>query len=461
MISSKKLVKENTYAVVSQFLSFARGLVFNIIFPIIMGPLLFGQFTTLISYSYFSSALLSGFNFAMMRRTAVVKEKAKTFYSYLHSKIITAVVLIAVAFSFAALSYNWVNATQLILASFFALFLSLQTLITSYNISVYNNLKNTIGTLFYAFLSVLLPLSLYYFYHSIEAVVAGLVISSIITILMINPRLKYEKVKSKFEGVSPFSVIVMFQNLLMWGVILILSFFSASESVAFFKVALSWVLMIVSMIPISTSVVFTSLVKAKEEDEKAFKKYVDKSLKYSLLLLVPAMFGLYFVSTKMISLIYGSSYLQASQALKILSWAILPLFINNVLVSILAAMKKEKRTAGIMLFSTIFLITISIPLVYYYGLIGISLAFLSSAYLAMILMINHLRIRRQVLKNLTKPLIASIIMSVPLFFLIKEVHSLITGIILITGAALIYFATLFIIKGISKNDLKLIKHVVK
>ncbi len=452
MISSKKLFKENLFAVTSQFLNFARGLVFNIIFPVIMGPLLFGEYTTLVGYYYLSVGLLNGFNLAMMRRTSVAKEKHRAFYSYFFSKTIMTLFLILIISLFVFYKYSWINLNQLLLASFFALLASMQTLFVSYNISTYNNFRNTIGALSYASFSIILPLLLYFQYKSIESIIIGLIFSAMFTILLIKPSFKKRAIRFSFDKVISFSVISLFQNSLVWGIVLILSIFSAVESVAYFKVALSWVLIIVSSIPISMGVVFTSLMKAKKEDEKLFKKYVNEVLRYSFILLVPAMFGLFFVSGKMISLIYGAKYLKASTALAILSWAIIPLFVNNILVSILTAMKKETKAAKIMLSSTLALFLISIPSIYYFSLEGASFSFVIITYLVMILMVNHLRIRRQLLKNFAKPFFSSLIMSSFLFFMFVRIHSVIFGLIVILIAVLFYFVSLFLVKGFNGKD---------
>ena len=183
---------------------------------------------------------------------------------------------------------------------------------------------------------------------------------------------------------------------------------------------------------------------------------IKKILLYGFILIVPMMFGLFLLGPKMIKVIYGSAYADAGLSLAILSWAVLPLFINNVLFSILIAFDKLKKTSKIYLFSLLASLILTFLLCFEFKLQGADIAFVLSNYLLLLLLAYETKIKKG-FNQLIKPLFSSLVMSLIIVLLFELSHSFKGGLFLIVLGAIVYFTTLYLVKGISKEDLKVLK----
>jgi len=236
-------------------------------------------------------------------------------------------------------------------------------------------------------------------------------------------------------------------------------FIPEASYVGFYRAAFAIALSITGLLTL-TNVFFPIFTQLKG---KRFERGFQKVFKYSAILSFPAAFGLAIISKPFINLIYGPNYLQAAIPLYVLSFMIIEGSTGFLYNTAFQAKEKPKTLMKVMLIATIMNVLLNYVLIKnllaispIYALLGAASATILSRYFAFITLIIIAR-KKLNLKIpsllITKPLIAALIMAI-LLILFKDAMKLIwpLSIIEILFAATVYFAILWIIKGIEKKD---------
>jgi len=183
-----------------------------------------------------------------------------------------------------------------------------------------------------------------------------------------------------------------------------------------------------------------------------------RSVRYLFSLGLPMAVGITLLADRFISLFYGEGFEASAIALRILAWDIPLYFLYFVLGQLLFAMNRQNRMAvatGICAVLNIVLNLILIPELSYEGagiatittevvLLGLYLYF-TSKYLVLIPL--H--------KIIFKPVVACAIMATAIYFLRHLNLAL-----LIVIAVVLYFTVLIIVRGITKEDIRLLDEAI-
>ena len=474
-------MKQNLFGYMGEAVGFVSNLVFNILLPIFLGAVVFGQLSITLGFAYFLVGLFnSGFNHTVTRFVSkyyAQKKYGEMIYLFkylLKLKIIFSFFIslglflvaypLSVAYEIPVLSIQIVS---------ILIFLSaILTYLLSFFTAIQKNQVSLMASFINASFLIVFPLLAYFLGFKLNGIIIAVILSYLVATLFILVHsfktLKKFKTKPKKinkrrfnDNIIGFSIISSLTVFIYWGILLILGFFAPSSEVAFFKISISWVLAVIANVPISYMVVFSSFINLKTNKSKLLTRYIQKILRYGFIFVIPAMFGMALLGPKMIQIIYGRGYLRAALPLVIICWAILPLFANKILLSILVSMNKLKQVSKIYLASTIIGFVVTIFLVMRYGLVGAAVSFVFTNYLIFILMYNSIKIIKKGLNVMIKPIIASIVMSVIVYYLIPLASSLVNGLFLILVGVVVYFVVLYLIKGFNKEDLKVLKLLKK
>jgi len=244
---------------------------------------------------------------------------------------------------------------------------------------------------------------------------------------------------------------------------LMLGKFVSSEYLAYYRVSLSLILAVASIFSLSS--IFLPLFT--QIKGKRFNRGFHKTIRYLLIITIPAAVGLAFIARHAIYLIYGNQYLLSTTSL----YFLIPLVITAPLIGlysiVLESKEKSKAVSKSVLISLFSNIVLNVLAIFLFKgrplaiIAGIAIATtLSRIIFLLILVINSKRKFNFFVRGLglKKPLFATLIMS--LFLLVFNYFfdiSLIIGIIEVTLAAGIYFGIMFLIKGVTKEDLNLLK----
>jgi O-antigen/teichoic acid export membrane protein len=195
----------------------------------------------------------------------------------------------------------------------------------------------------------------------------------------------------------------------------------------------------------------------KEQLAIAFRR----SLDYLLLISVPISTAIFILSNEVV-LIFKDSYAEAVWPLRISILALIFVFINFPIGSLLNACDKQVRNTRNMLLVLVFSVILNIILINKYQALGASIVVLLSNILMFVLGIVECRKIidykfRYNFINFLRIALASALMALFLLFL----KSMINIFLLCLLAMLVYFSVLFIIGGFKKADLQYILNSFK
>lgn len=182
-----------------------------------------------------------------------------------------------------------------------------------------------------------------------------------------------------------------------------------------------------------------------------------KSLKYLTLLSIPIVFGTMVLSDKIIMFIYGASYVNTIDILRIIIWALPAIFLSYILGISIASINKQHETVKATFICLILSTVGNLILIKYFGGIGAAMITVLNeiSMVVFYLYIMHRYGYDVPFKDiLLKPFAASIVMGVVLYYLDLE---LFVG---VTVGIVIYVVMILLLKTFKEDDLEIIKQLL-
>lgn len=195
-----------------------------------------------------------------------------------------------------------------------------------------------------------------------------------------------------------------------------------------------------------------------EKNLELFKKLLQKSFDFMVILALPLIVGAQFTSTEIITIIAGKDFSEGGIPLQILIVSVAILFVSCIFSHIIIAIDKQKKVINLYIFtaiSSLILYFILIPKISYLG------AALVAIYSNIVILIGSYYYVKKFtnfsanLKILYRSLLASLGMALFMVVIPKFLYQnnkILILIIIFSG--IIYFSLLYLFKGISKEDLK-------
>ena len=487
---SKIAFNNSLYSLAFAIINKIGGLVFTIILARILLPDLFGLYSLALSVVVIAITLTDvGINFSGIRYMSKAlingnKTQARSFFRYLLKiKSLLALMLLILIIIFAKpLSQSVFNKPLLFVPLLFSsLYLFVESIRNFFTVpfSAKKDLKSMLPSELLSQVSkiifALIILSVLSYELKVSGVFVVLVISSILSLsllsfflikkypdLILGPIVTIDKKKVlKYMGYMGITGITT----IFFGSIdtLILGRFVDASYLGYYRVALGLVLSISGLLPFSGVLlpIFTQI------NGKRLDRGFTKSLRYLILLSIPMAVGLMFIAKYVLFLIYGEAYLPASPVLLILS----PLIIIAPLVALYSTVFQAKEKPEILAKFILFSLIINIILNYIliklllnisqeYALIGASIATLiSNIFLLNFLIIKtkskfKIKLERNII---IKPVIATGIMALFLFVYNAYIDiSIFSGLFEVLLGVVVYFGSLILIKGATKDDWRLL-----
>lgn len=180
-----------------------------------------------------------------------------------------------------------------------------------------------------------------------------------------------------------------------------------------------------------------------------------KTFYYLISIAVPMSIGISLLANRLILFIYKEQFIQSSIVLKILSWSLILVFINNLMGYFLNSINKQHLftiSTSICAGSNIILNFILIPSFSYIGASVATIITQSIHFLLLYYFTTKNGYSINLLEVSYKPVIAGILMGILILYLKS-----LPVIYIIPIATLCFFLILFLIKGIDKEEISLIK----
>ncbi|MEM4702151.1 MAG: polysaccharide biosynthesis C-terminal domain-containing protein, partial [Archaeoglobaceae archaeon] len=351
----------------------------------------------------------------------------------------------------------------LMVLSLFLFFISINNLFNAmanamndFRINLLNSVLQNSSKLFFTVALVLLGLSLF-------GAILALIISSLLAMAFSiyyvsrNYGFLFEKGR-KFQKSNVLRFIVFTAaTSITWTVfanvdIVMIGFFLSSEEVAFYRASFSIISAAIGIVSFPT-VLLPVFVKLEGDD---LKRAFARIFKYSSALCIPAAFGIAMIAENLLLFAYGIDYISGLEAMRILSTLLIsPVF--GIYGSIFSSKEKPELIfypMSLSMFLNVILNWLMIPI---YGINGAAIATVISNVVFWSLLTLICAREFEIIPNfyhLVKPTISSIVM------LIVGVN-VDSTIFVIPISILVYSVFMFLIRGITREDVNFILSIAK
>lgn len=249
---------------------------------------------------------------------------------------------------------------------------------------------------------------------------------------------------------------------------LILSIFKSSEEVGFYGMPYK-IIDVLATIPFMFAGLILPIITAAwlENKKDYFKKILQKSVDFMIIMAVPIVIGLQFVSKEIIVLIAGPEFVPSGLILQILIFSVAAVFIGVMFSHAVIALDKQKKMIGFYAFtslSSLIAYFILIPKYSYFGAAGVTIySELMIVFFSAYCVFKYSGFRLNLI-NLLKTLGAGAIMTIFLLvingytgskgFFDKETVTGLISIIILAGS--IYSLSLYLLGVVKKEDVLII-----
>ena len=193
--------------------------------------------------------------------------------------------------------------------------------------------------------------------------------------------------------------------------------------------------------------------------KSSLKISYEKSFKYLLLLGLPIAVGITLLADRFIPLFYGQQFINSIIVLQILAWDVLLIFLCKCSSFLLVSSNKQNFMAIIVAFVALINVILNLFLIPSFGYVGAAIATIAAEsflLIAYLYFISRSIFKVSFHKIIVKPIIACGVMG-GFIFQFREINIA----ILIMISIIIYFGLLYLLKGISDDDISLFKKLIK
>lgn len=451
--------------IIQKFLSFF----YFVILARSLGPESLGKYYFAISFTTIFAIFIDlGLVNYLTRETAKTGERStKLLSNILGLKTITSILSFLAVFLFINIIGGHDAITkQLVYISSICMILDSFTLTFFGSARGFHNLKfESIASIIFQFIVLSTGCLFLFLKLDLRIIMASLVLASLFNFIYSYFILKYKikvplKLSFDFSYIKhilifslPFALYGIFQRLYTYLDSVLISYFSGNYYVGIYQVAFK-IIFALQFLPMAF---IASLYPAmsyywlhnKEQLAVAFRRSMD----YLLLISVPISVAVFLLADRII-LIFKDNYLEAVWPLRISILALIFIFINFPIGSLLNACDKQIRNTRNMLITLVFSVILNVILINKFQALGASIVVLASNALMFVLGIVECRkIIDYKFKynfvNFLKIALASVLMGIFIMFFKVNINIFLLCVI----AMIIYFVVLFIIGGFKKADI--------
>lgn len=245
-------------------------------------------------------------------------------------------------------------------------------------------------------------------------------------------------------------------------IIVLLAVFTGSFATGLYSA--SWkIIIFLGVVPYSFGrAIYPVFSRLYSSGRKVLKRAYLESLRFLLILSLPLTLGLYVIAGDIIQLIYAAEYQQTIHVFRTIVWMLPFLFMNGSLKMVLWSSGRTLESSRNLIVASAVLIISGILLIPSYELYGAAVAIVIAEITHFLL--NYHLVSQQLLPvpvhYLWKPYLSSLLMA-SLLYLPTLFDLEISSLWLLPLAMLSYFVFLYILKGINRDDIRLVREMLK
>ncbi len=287
----------------------------------------------------------------------------------------------------------------------------------------------------------------------------------IISMYIVNTRIKritfrvnLELCKKLLTKASPFLFIIAFNTIYTNIDIVMLSKMAGDEATGWYNASSRLLNALVFIPVVFMGALFPVMSRFFASSKDSLAMAHRKSIQYLLMIALPLAAGTTLLADRIIIRIYGDVFVNSIPVLQILAWGTALLFLNNVLLTTLISMNREKENMKIVAFGVSLNVVLNFLLIPRFLHIGASIATVATEaafFVSAFYCVSKIMDRLPLHKYAAKPAVATLVMAGFVWYL----RETITLFAVIPMAMVLYFTTLFLMGAFSEEDVKLMKKV--
>jgi len=268
--------------------------------------------------------------------------------------------------------------------------------------------------------------------------------------------LDYAFIKSLLKKAAPFGLAFVFGSIYFFIGSVMLSKIKGDVEVAIYSVAYNIALAILFIPTVYTNAIYPVLSRYYHQSKKEFNILYEKSFKYLYIIGLPISVGIYLLAGRIINLFYGKDYAASAIALQVIAWYLFIKFLNFLLGIILSSIDRQSKRMLGQGVTAVFNVALNLLLIPKFGFIGAAWAtFMTEAFL---FAIYYLYVSKSMyFYNFSDILLKPAAASAAMFLFIKFSNFGLALTVLLS--AMVYFAVIFILRTMDRNDYIIIKKV--
>jgi len=467
-------IAKNTLALfAAQFIVAILSIILSIFIARKLGDVVFGKYTFALAFTAIFTIFSNlGYNTLLIRDVARDKSKAN---SYLNNILGIRSLLSMLVFGLIVLIINLMGYPTDIknVVYLFGIYLILESLSDVFKVTfrAFEKMEyEALATILVSLIRTSLSLLLLFFGYGLIEIALIFIFSGIFNFLFSFFICERKVVKSKtvlnlgffkktMRIVLPLSVLPLFSMIYVRVDTVMLSFMKGDAVVGWYNAAYYLILGLKPIPHLVMSALFPLMSYYFIHSKKSLRMIYERSFRYLFLLGLPIVVGIYLLADKFILFFYGQQFSNSIIALQILSLDILWIFLCMCLSFTLISINKQTPMAYIAGLAALINVVLNLFLILYYNYIGAAIATIIAEgfiFISYFILLSRYLYTIPLHKIIIKPILACGIMGIFLHQF-NEINLFLQIVI----AIFLYFTTLYIIKGFSKEDLSLIRDAIK
>ncbi len=473
MNTVQKIAKNATALFAFQIVVAILSLVLSIFIARSLGDVIFGKYSFALAFiAIFAIFSDLGYNTLLIREVARDKTRASKYLSNvlsmraLLSLIIFALIVIAI--NVMGYPANTINVVYLF---------GIATLITSFSavfkvtFRAFEKMEYEAGIgIFTNIIRVSLALLVLFLGYGLMEIALVFLFSSIFDFLLsflicdrkfVKPKIELDLNfwKSTIKIALPLSMLSIFSLIYVRIDTVMLSIMKGDAVVGWYNAAYSLVLGFKPIPHLFMNAIFPLMAGYFISSKESLKVVYEKSFKYLFILGLPLAVGITLLADKIILLFYGVQFENSIIALQILAWDVLLIFSCAPLGGLLVSIDKQNKMAVLVGITALVNVILNLILIPHFNYVGAAVATIITETVLFGLYVNFLSKHFYALpfhKIVIRPIGASLVMGIFIYFCTS-----VNLILLVMLAMSLYFVTLYLIRGFSKEDIGLLRQVFK
>lgn len=237
----------------------------------------------------------------------------------------------------------------------------------------------------------------------------------------------------------------------------ILGFVKGDAAAGIYSAAYRLIMIFYTIISLFISALFPVISRYYKQSPGSLEKILSYSAKFILIIVIPVGIAGAILSKQVISIIYGNAYAASANVFAILMWFMMVNSISFILSYSLVGCDRQNNYLWILFLAASVNLCLNFLLIPAWGTIGaaISLVVTEGVVLISSVMVLNTFIKLPLIRFILKPVLASFVMGIFLYIFRWG------NIFVVTIASIVvYFGTLLIIKGSTREEMRYLKGVV-